>query len=191
MKKLTAILVISILGTSCSFLTNRNSIKVEAKNEIDGNKVKIEHGISATTGNRINDKLIFAQRDNYQPIYLNGTSKSITNEYGENDFLVTYNDSLYFAFRQFKTNRRNNHLHRFTISREQESYFVQVNIRGKDGLILKGEFIPINGSYKYVANKLRKNYFKNTKDCFENIENYIQDSNEYVTVNNKISESMI
>lgn len=186
MKKILNILVISLMGTSCSFITNNNSLRVEVKNEIDGDKIQIEHGISATTGNRKNDKLIFDQRDNYQIIYSNGTSKNVINEYGENDFLVTYNDSLYFAFRQFKTNRRNNHSLVLKITKEKESHFVEVIISGENELIIEGEMNPINESYKYLANKLRRNYYKNSKDCFEDIQNYKQESEDYITANNKL-----
>lgn len=186
MKNLFTILVISIVGLSCSSLLNRNTIKVESSSDVSINNIKIEHGISATTINRTSDELLFKNRDRYDIIYVNGKTKTLKNEYGENDFLITYKDSLYLAFRQFKTNRRNNHSYKFKFTKENEKYFLEVHIKGENDLSFKNEMKPIHKSYKYLGNQLRNNYFENSKICFENITNYIQESDEFITLNNKL-----
>lgn len=139
MKALLTILIVSIVG-----------INVE--------NIKIEHGNSATTLNRNSDEIIFRNRDRHDILYTNGKSKTLRNEYGENDFLITYKDILYIAFRQFKTNIRNNHLYKFKLAKEKEKYIVEVRINGEGGMSFKKEMRPILESYKYLGNQLRANY---------------------------------
>jgi len=165
---------------------NKNTIKVETEDEIEISKIVIEHGISATTINRNTDQFIFDNKEGYSTIFSNSKSKKIINEYGENDFLITYNDSLYFEFRQFKTNWHNQHSYTFNFIKENESYFVEIKIKGENDLNLKSQMHPINQAYKYNDNKLRKNYFSNTRKCFENIDKYELDLNEFETKNGKI-----
>lgn len=76
-----------------------------------------------------------------QPIYSDGVYHSIPNEYGENDWTITYRDSLSCKFRHFKTNRRNKHKYRFRLYEKKHDLFCEIDIKGqnKQSMIIKFE----------------------------------------------------
>jgi hypothetical protein len=187
MKKESIILIIiATIGVLCSSIVNTNSIKVEADSTFDKSKLIIEHGISATTINRKNDQFVFDNKSGYKTIYKNKKGKTIKNEYGENDFLITYNDSLYFEFRQFKTNWHNQHSYSFSFTKEKASHFIEVNIKGENDLKFKSQMNPIQYAYKYFNNRLCNNYYPNPRKCFGNIGDYENDTDQYETNNGKL-----
>ena len=52
------------------------------------------------------------------------------NEYGENDFLITYDDIYYFSFRQFKTSTRNQHDYSFYFYENNDTVYIKADIVG-------------------------------------------------------------
>lgn len=90
-------------------LWDANNMYVSTRNNIDKDKVKIEFGISVNTINRETDAELFADRDKYAVLFDGSLKNKMISEYGENDFLITYDNRCYLSFRQFKTNRRQRH----------------------------------------------------------------------------------
>ena len=74
-------------------------------------------------------------------IYNGSKEFDIPNGYGENEWHFSYSDSLQGYIRHFKTNRKEKHDYNFSFFKENEQYFVGVNIEGdqtlKDTIELK------------------------------------------------------
>jgi len=159
MKYIRHIILFSILG-SLVFYVNifNNKLEINVLGNATKSKIKIEHGISANTINRENDQDLFEDREKYDVIFDGIFKARIKNEYGENDFLITYNDEFYFSFRHFKTNWHHRHKYQFTIDKKSNNLFVEVKIIGEDQLKINGQMIPINQANKHLGNTLINNY---------------------------------
>lgn len=140
------------LNKNLLLIWNFNQIEVSVENELSRNKVKIEHGISVNTINRANDLDLFKDREK-NTIAFDGRPKSkIKNAYGENDFLITYDDKYYLSFRQFKFNRRHQHNYKFNFEKSEDNPILKVDIDGKDGMNFTRKMIKIEDAEKYVCN---------------------------------------
>jgi hypothetical protein len=60
-------------------------------------------------------------------------TNSIPNEYGENDFGLSYDNSHELQFRQFKFNRHHQHSYSFMFFKKGDSIMVYTEIVGQDG----------------------------------------------------------
>jgi len=76
---------------------NANNVTVITQPPLDSKKVKIEFGVSVNTINRANDLDLFKNRSKYIVVYNGQNLTEIDNEYGENDFLITYDDLYYLS----------------------------------------------------------------------------------------------
>ena len=72
-------------------------------------KIKIEFGNSVINISRGTDTDLFVNRERYTVLYDGRVKGKIINDYGENDFLVTYDNKYYLSFRQFKFNANHQH----------------------------------------------------------------------------------
>lgn len=82
-------------------LDNDNTITVSTDKNFAADKVKIEFGVGVNTLNRQNDLDLFSNRQKYTTVYKDGSGSKIKTDFGENDFLITYEDKYYLSFRQF------------------------------------------------------------------------------------------
>lgn len=76
----------------------------------------------------------------------------MTNGYGENDFLVTYDDTYYLSFRQFKSNRRHQHDYNFHFFEEGDKIILQVSIEGQDAMTFERSMLEISPADQYRCN---------------------------------------
>jgi hypothetical protein len=114
---------------------NNNSQEVKASSSIDIKKVKIEFGNGTHSINRPKDKVLFKNRSKYSVLYDGITWKDlIPNEYGENDFLITYDEKYYLQLRHFKTNCNHQHDYSFHLFRSNDKVFVNIKIVGRDAV---------------------------------------------------------
>ena len=119
---------------------NNNSHEVKVDSPLSIKKVKIEYGNSANTSNRPNDKIKFIKHSKYTVLYDGRNWKDlIPNEYGENDFLITYDEKYYLQFRHFKTNRSHQHAYTFHLFENNDKVFINVKIVGRDEVYLLRE----------------------------------------------------
>lgn len=133
-------------------LWNSNSLSVSAGSPLLADKVKVLHGISAASIDRPNDSELFKKTEAYSVLF-DGTQKNtMINEYGENDFLLTYNDQYYLSFRQFKFNRRHQHDYNFYFFQKHDRPFVRVSIAGKDAMEFERPMIEISKAEHYRCN---------------------------------------
>ncbi|CAL2093032.1 hypothetical protein [Tenacibaculum sp. 190524A05c] len=161
MNKKTLIIIVIITIGILSFLKmnndflmlwNTNEVNVETESPLTSEKVKIEFGISVNTISRANDSVLFSNRERYTMIYDGQQLNEIINEYGENDFLITYDSEFYYSFRQFKLNRRHQHIYDFRISKQVNDIVLKVEIKGKDGMKFERKMLKIKEAEKYVCN---------------------------------------
>ncbi len=134
-------------------LWNVNSIRVKTEKPLDKKKVKVRYGFSSI--NRNSDEELFSDFDKEKGTLLfdNGNSQDkIPNEYGENDFLITYDEKYYLSFRQFKLNRRHQHNYIFDFYEQHDSIFIKVNIKGIDGMKFERQLLEIEYADKHRCN---------------------------------------
>lgn len=142
------IIVLCLTGLySCNknflLLWNANNIYVDVKDNISKEKVKIMFGISLNTINRDVYTKVFFNRDKYSILFDGNLRNKIANEYGENDFLIVYDERCYLSFRHFKTNRRHQHDYYFNFFNNNGNIFVTVDIKGENPLHFSRSLIDI------------------------------------------------
>ncbi|MCF2875928.1 MULTISPECIES: hypothetical protein [unclassified Tenacibaculum] len=146
--------VFILLKQSNDFLMlwNSNKVHVETENSLTKEKVKIEFGISVNTINRENDLELFFDRGKYIIIYNSGRNlNTIINEYGENDFLITYNNEFYYSFRHFKSNRRHQHLYNFKFSKQANDIILNVEIVGTNEMAFERKMLKIKEADMHIC----------------------------------------
>ena len=149
---IVGILAILKLNNDFLLLWNSNVVSVKTESPLNNEKVKIEFGISVNTINRSNDTELFSDREKYSVIFDGKNKNGIFNEYGENDFLITYDNEYYYSFRQFKFNRRNQHEYNFEFNKQSNDILIKVNISGKDGMAFERKMLKIKDAENYVCN---------------------------------------
>ena len=140
------------LNKDLLLLWNINSIKVTVESPLKADKAKVEFGISVNTINRSTDTDLFNKREKYTVLYDGKKKDNMINEYGENDFLITYDNEYYFSFRQFKLNRRHQHDYKFHFFQKDDKIFIQVNINGQDRMKFERPMLEISLADKYRCN---------------------------------------
>ena len=133
-------------------LWNSNKINIQTQKPLTDKKVKIEFGISVNTISRRNDLDLFSNRNKYLVIYNGEKENQIVNDYGENDFLITYDNKYYLSFRQFKFNRRHQHTYNFEFFEKMNDIYIKVNIKGQDRMRFERKMLLIKDAEKYVCN---------------------------------------
>ncbi|QSS96642.1 hypothetical protein [Psychroflexus sp. ALD_RP9] len=131
------LLIVLKLNNDFLMLWNSNIVSVETESPLTKEKVKIEFGISAKSIFTTNEVEIFANKKNYTEIFNGKKQSDIINEYGENDFLVTYNNKYYLTFRQFKTSRRHQHRYNFKFEQKGDDIILRVKIKGIDNMVFE------------------------------------------------------
>jgi len=110
-KYLIALSLLTIIGCK-----RNNELKLTFGEGIDRRDVKIElevkHSLPKTT------------------IYRLGQLEAMPNEYGENDWTITYKNSLIGHFRHIKTNRNDFHKYYLKFYQRDTSLFVDISIKG-------------------------------------------------------------
>src|SRR5688500_16640062 len=82
-------------------IVNGNKVAVTTNNTLSTDKVKIEFGVSVNSINRQNDLELFDNPKKYTVLFDGGNKNRPKTEFGENDFLITYDNAYYLSFRQF------------------------------------------------------------------------------------------
>ena len=131
-KKWLLILSIILVSTFLFFKINQRikiieltSINVETENEIDVEKVKIYQGYY--TINRENDAEIFNNK--FAKIVFDGKANgNIITDYGENDFLVIYDNKYYFQFRQICTNHNDYYKYNLKLYEKANEIYLNADI---------------------------------------------------------------
>lgn len=131
---------------------NANSVSVTTDQPLNSDKVKIEFGISVNTISRSTDEDLFRRREKYTVLYDAKTKDDMINDYGENDFLITYDNKYYFSFRQFKFNRSHQHDYSFHFFQKDDKIFIGADIEGQDAMEFERPMLDINLANTYRCN---------------------------------------
>ena len=138
------------LNKNFQWFWSSNPVEVRVEAGLSKSKVKIEHGISVHTIDRVNDSDLFRDRKKSFIVFDGQPKEKIENEYGGNDFLITYQDEYYLSFRQLKLNRRHQHEYKFSFKGSEEDPIVQIEIEGIDGMSFERKMIRIEDAEKYI-----------------------------------------
>jgi len=156
MRLLKIILILIVIGLGAGFLylryigiINGNRYEVNVKKPLDKADFKIYQGFF--TINRANDFELF-ENNSKTLIYDGGKLKKIVTDHGENDFLVTYKDSLYYQFRYFKTNCRMIDRLSFGFYQQNNSLFIDMKINGTNKMEFIRSFNEIRKSSELRTN---------------------------------------
>lgn len=113
-------------------LWNANRLQLHLDAPLDPDKLKIEYGAGCFSY-MAPSEFDLGPRETHCTIFEDGQMiNSIPNEYGENDFLITYDDQYVVLFRHFKPNARHQHNYQIKLRRSGEDIIAQVNIEGRD-----------------------------------------------------------
>lgn len=113
MKKEYCLIFFLIFTISCS---NKNNLATHFENGLNPKDSKIELEIIYSS-----PKLT---------IFCDSVIHEIPNGYGENDWTLSYKDSLYCKFRHFKTKEKANHNYMFKFERKGDGILCQISIDG-------------------------------------------------------------
>ncbi len=101
------------------------SINVKTENPLNIEKVKVYQGYYSI--NRKSDAEMFSDTSN-QVVFDGKGNGKIKTEYGENDFLVTYDNKYYFQFRQFCTNDNDRYIYNLKFLKKSNKLYLEVAI---------------------------------------------------------------
>lgn len=101
------------------------SINVKTETPLNIEKVKVYQGYYSI--NRKSDAEIFNDTSN-QVVFDGKGNGKIKTEYGENDFLVTYDNKYYFQFRQFCTNGNDFYRYNLKVLKKANKLYLEVVI---------------------------------------------------------------
>lgn len=130
-------------------LVELTSINVETENQLNVDKVIVYQGYY--TINRKNDAEMFENKYDKVVFEGNGTGK-IKTEYGENDFLVTYDNKYYFQFRQICTNDNDHCKYNLKILKKDNRIYLKADIDG--GMKFERQMNLISDAGKLRCNKI-------------------------------------
>jgi hypothetical protein len=130
-------------------LIELTSIHVETENQLDVEKVIVYQGYY--TINRKSDAEMFDNKYDQIVFEGNGTGK-IKTEYGENDFLVIYDNKYYFQFRQFCTNDNDHYKYNIKILKKADKIYLKADIDG--GMKFEKQMNLISNAGKLRCNKI-------------------------------------
>lgn len=113
-------------------LFSHNSIEVTAEGDLDSKKIVVRKGLYSI--NRNSDEDLFNGTFQDEIVFKDENSWGLATDYGENDFLIIYDDEYYYQFRHFIFNRQHSHDYKFHLIEQDKGITLSVSIEGKDGM---------------------------------------------------------
>tara|TARA_Y100001954_G_C15405004_1_gene404584 strand:+ start:62 stop:520 length:459 start_codon:yes stop_codon:yes gene_type:complete len=134
MKKVIKIIVFGLIGVllvlkllqSIGFI---NNINVEAIDPLTTMNVEVKYGNVSFSDT---DKIIYENLSKGKLVFNGIYSTWIPYNYGENDFLITYDDKYYGFFRHFKHNIFETHSYSLELFQNNDTIKCKVLIEGPD-----------------------------------------------------------
>lgn len=124
------VLFVSLILTGC-FTKDKYTVVIDDA-KLSEKNIKIKFGLSAFSINRETDAILFDGKNNFSIIYANGQKLSkIKGDYGENDFLILYNEAFYTVFRVLKTSRDDEYEYKFTFEKKNGDIYLNVSVNGQ------------------------------------------------------------
>ncbi len=101
-----------------------SSIKIDTKDGLSKDNVLVKKGFYSI--NRENDNEIFANTN--VKVVFDGSDDNLRTEYGENDFLITYQNKYYFQFRNFVFDDNESVQYHFNLFKRNNQIFLKISI---------------------------------------------------------------
>lgn len=135
MKKILIVSILSLIAIFAYYIYRAlfSSLDVTVENNLAIEKVEIQKGF--WTGHRENDMELFilTHKKSFN-LFKNDNAKFFWGtSYGENDFLVTYNDQYYYVFRHFSFNNKDQNYYTINLSKVNQDILLNVVVVGYDG----------------------------------------------------------
>lgn len=112
-------------------LWNTNTVAIQVEAPLQKNKVRVEYAMSTRF---YKDEINFSKNTDYVLVFDGMDTKSIPNNYGENDFVITYKNQYYTPIRHFKTNWRHQHDYIFYLYKKEGTLYIRITIEGVDDM---------------------------------------------------------
>lgn len=142
--------MVYMLNKTSSAAEALDVLQVEAVSPLTTKEIKIEYGFN--TLSRKSDVELFKNRDRYTVLFDGVMKDTLKSQYGENDFLVTYDSTYYLSFRQVKSWGKSAHDYNFVIHLHDSIPTLKVHIQGEDSMAFDMPMIPIAEASNYVVN---------------------------------------
>lgn len=126
------LVVILLLFLLASCRNNENTITVETKDGLQVDNVEIKYGFVSI--NRESDSELFSK--NMTPVFDGKDKENLSTIFGENDFLMVYDDKYYYSFRHFiesdfKNDYPKGHNYNFLLYKRNDTIFCDIDIQGE------------------------------------------------------------
>jgi hypothetical protein len=138
-------------------IVNGNKLTVSTDETLSSDKVKIKFGVSINSINRQNDLELFDNPNKYTVLYEGSNDSRPKTEFGENDFLITYDNAYYLSFRHFirtdfKSDFPPDHKYHFSFFTKNNKPTVRVRIDGEEKMDFERPLIDKRLAAKYRCN---------------------------------------
>lgn len=125
-------LLVSLTICLASCRNNDNEIIVKTKDRLQVENVEIKYGFVSI--NRKSDSELFSTA--MKTVFKGKDKKSLSTIFGENDFLVVYDDKYYYSFRHFiepdfMNDCPKGHDYNFVLYKQNDTIFCDVDIQGE------------------------------------------------------------
>lgn len=168
-RKLLVIFLCLVLAVLAFWMANRHfklidlsTINVTTDSGLDKSKIKIERGLFSIS--RKTDSVLFTADAGKWKVFDGHQCGLLRTDYGENDFLITYDNRYYLAFRHFITYGRFQHNYNLTFFRRGDTILVGANIVGGDGEVFTRPMRLIADAYLPEAYlEFRSNFRKDKR----------------------------
>jgi hypothetical protein len=155
MKKMGIVLIgvfIAFFTLKSYFGFNDNSLSVRVDSNLNLSKVKIYKGFFPFDTLKV-DKV----KELHQLIFNGKQLEKIQSDYGENDFIILYNDRYYCKVRHNKTNNRQADTYSFKLFKNKDDLKLVLDITGTDRQKSVKSLLRIPGFTSGVTTKLVTN----------------------------------
>lgn len=149
------IAVFTVVGIFSVVNNGSNKIFVTCDKNLSIEKVRIEFGFNSI--NRKNDLELFENSKSHTVLVDGDSETSFKTDFGENDFLIIYDNSYYFSFRHFietdfVSDYPTAHKYFFDFYMKNNRPAVKVSIEGEQKMNFERELIEKEFAKKYCCN---------------------------------------
>jgi len=153
---------------------NTNAIYVTTDTPLTPDKVKIKYGVNIEK-NYNTDADFFKNNKTFSVVFDGESKDKIINEYGQYDFLITYDNKYYYYFSHNRFNRRHQHQYYFHFLQKDKKIYIRADIKGNWKMEFEEPMLDLSLADKYrygipidsTTNKNLKNQINSDKNKYD------------------------
>ncbi|MBC8753218.1 hypothetical protein H2O64_00960 [Kordia sp. YSTF-M3] len=134
------IYILFFINREIVVLWKLNSITIRVEAPLLKEKITVEYAMSTKF---YKDDIDFLKNTDYVLVFDGIDTKAIPHNYGENDFIISYENQYYVPFRHFKTKRQHQHDYIFYLYEKEDGLYVRIMIDGPDEMNFEAKMIAI------------------------------------------------